>query len=107
MTDTYSAGNSPIGWSTGKHLHILDHRVAQQLEQRGILERTPTDVGRHLFVLSLTPSGLELQQTIRLRLITSQDRVMAHLSDSERDTLRELLARVIKANEVKKTDQEK
>ena len=75
------------------------------LERRGLLERTPANLGRRSFVLSLTPAGVDLQQSIRVKLTTAQDRVMAHLSDIERDTLRELLARVIRSNDIKAADQ--
>ena len=80
-------------------------RVVRRLERRGLLERTPAHLGRRSFALSLTPAGHDLQQSIRVALTVTQDRVMAHLSDSERDTLRELLARVIKSNDIKAADQ--
>jgi MarR family transcriptional regulator, lower aerobic nicotinate degradation pathway regulator len=75
-------------------------RIVSRLERRGLIERSSADSQRSP-ALSLTPSGLELQKSLRTRLIAAQDRVMTHLSNAERETLKELLARVIRSNDVR------
>ena len=51
-------------------------------------------------MFSLTRAGLEFQSALRLEVIAAQDRLMAPLSEHERETLKDLLARVIKASAV-------
>jgi DNA-binding MarR family transcriptional regulator len=81
-------------------------RTVHQLEKRGLVERIRTENGRHSAVLSLTPAGLDLQQRLRPELIAAQDRLFAQLSDGERETLRDLLARVIRSSDAKAGDAE-
>ena len=76
-------------------------KIIARLERRGLVERTPAENGRRSRGLSLTPTGLDLQNSLRPKFNAAQDRVMAHLSHGERDTLKELLARVITSNDVK------
>lgn len=49
----------------------------------------------------LTPAGAELTESVRAPMLAATDRVMAPLSNAEREILLDLLARVIKANEAK------
>jgi DNA-binding MarR family transcriptional regulator len=48
--------------------------------------------------LYLTLSGLEVRRQFRSRFLAAQDRVMAPLSDRERETFKDFLMRLIKAN---------
>jgi DNA-binding MarR family transcriptional regulator len=52
-------------------------------------------------LLSLTPAGLDLYARLHPAILAVRDRVMATLSERERETLQDLLARVINANELK------
>jgi len=52
-------------------------------------------------VFSATPAGAEILQRLRPAIRAAQDRVMAPLSDREREMLLDLLARVIKAGDLK------
>jgi adenylate cyclase len=75
-------------------------RMVKHLELRGLIGRVPGARGRpHL--LSLTPAGLELYQRLHPAILAVRDRVMASLSERERETLQDLLARVISANELR------
>jgi DNA-binding MarR family transcriptional regulator len=49
----------------------------------------------------VTPNGADLLLSLRPEIFAAMERVTASLSHDERDTLQELLARVIKANEAK------
>lgn len=75
-------------------------RIVTRLEQRGLVESTP-GLRSRVRALNLTPAGLEARRRMRAGVLAAQDRIMAPLSDGERETLRDLLTRVIKAHEVK------
>ena len=75
-------------------------RSVKRLEHRGLIARTRTGGSRGSSTFSLTPEGLEFHSALRLALIATQDRLMAPLSEDERETLKDLLARVIKASAV-------
>ena len=75
-------------------------RMVKHLELRGLVRRVPGARGRPN-PLSLTPAGLDLYQRLHPAILAVRDRVMASLSERERETLQDLLARVISANELK------
>jgi adenylate cyclase len=75
-------------------------RMVKHLELLGFVSRTPGKHGRDLRPLSLSPEGLELYARLYPAILAVRDRVMAALSERERETLQDLLARVINANEV-------
>jgi adenylate cyclase len=73
-------------------------RMVKHLELRGLICRVPVAGNRpHLF--SLTPAGIDLYRRLHPAVLNVRDRVMASLSEHERETLQDLLARVITANE--------
>ena len=78
-------------------------RIVLRLRQRGLVEQLPTDAGGSQG-LKLTPRGLALRERLRQVVTSEEDRIMAALSERERETLRDLLTRVIKANGVKLAD---
>jgi adenylate cyclase len=80
-------------------------RIVKKLEQRGLIEQAPNAGGRRSLGLRLTPAGLEIRERLRPAVFAAEDRIMAPLSQSERETLKDLLARVIKVNESKLRDQ--
>src|SRR5688572_5672013 len=81
------------------------NRIVRKLQQRGLIEQPANAGGRRSRGLRLTPAGLEVRERLRPAVIAAEDRIMAALSQSERETLKDLLARVIKANESKVADQ--
>lgn len=83
---------------------VKSNRIILRLTRRGLVEQTPKDDGRRLRGLRLTPSGLEMRERLRPAGIAEEDRVMAALSERERETLRELMTRVIRANGIKIPD---
>jgi adenylate cyclase len=76
-------------------------RIVKRLERRGFVERSPKAGGGRSQVLGPTPAGAEILQRLRPAIRAGIDRVMAPLSDREREMLIDLLARVIKAGDVK------
>lgn len=77
------------------------HRMVKHLERREWICRAPGVRGRaNLF--SLTPVGLELYTRLHPPMLAVRDRVMATLSQHERESLQELLGRVISANETRR-----
>jgi DNA-binding MarR family transcriptional regulator len=76
----------------------LVQRMLKHLEQRGLIHRAPGAKGRP-YLFSLTPEGLELYTRLHPAILAIRDRVMSPLSEQERETLRDLLGRVICANE--------
>jgi adenylate cyclase len=76
-------------------------RAISRLERRGLIERTVRASRGKQHGLRLSPTGLALHLRLHPLIRAAQDRIMAPLSDRERETLQDLLARVIKANEAK------
>jgi adenylate cyclase len=76
-------------------------RMVRHLELRGFVSRTQGKPGYDVRHLSLTPAGLDIFARLYPAILAVRDRVMAALSERERETLQELLARVINANELK------
>lgn len=74
-------------------------RIVALLESRGFIERSHKTGDRRVDAFSLTPSGADVRQRIRPAIVIALDRIMTPLSESERETLKDLLARIIQANE--------
>jgi DNA-binding MarR family transcriptional regulator len=71
----------------------------KRLAERGLLTRHEQNTdNENAQGLYLTPSGLEVRLWFRTRFLAAQERVMAPLSDRERETFKDFLTRVIKAN---------
>jgi DNA-binding MarR family transcriptional regulator len=75
-------------------------RIVKRLERRGFVEISPRVAGGRTQILGLTPAGAEIPQRLRPAIRAAIDRVMAPLSERERETLTDLLGRVIKAGDV-------
>jgi len=76
-------------------------RIVGRLEQRKLIEKVPNADARSTQGLVLTESGREIRDRLRPLATAAEDRVMAPLSEIEREMFQNLAARVIKANEVK------
>jgi hypothetical protein len=73
-------------------------RMVKHFELPGLVCRVRHESRSHL--LSLTPAGLELYRRLHPAILAVRDRGMASLSERERETLQDLVARVISANEL-------
>lgn len=70
-------------------------QLVDRLEQRGLVDRRAHPTDRRVRALFLTPEGLELRLRLRPAGLAAQERILAPLRPEERDTLVELLTRVI------------
>jgi class 3 adenylate cyclase/DNA-binding MarR family transcriptional regulator len=73
-------------------------RMVKHLEAKGLVSRAAGLSRRGSHPLELTPAGAELWKRLHPMILGAADRIMAPLSEHERETLHDLLARVIKAN---------
>jgi class 3 adenylate cyclase/DNA-binding MarR family transcriptional regulator len=85
-----------VGVTTEQAQDYLTH-----LENRGMICRKPVKQANGPETYEVTPNGADLLLSLRPEIFAAMERVTASLSHDERDTLQELLARVIKANEAK------
>jgi DNA-binding MarR family transcriptional regulator len=72
--------------------------VADQLEKKGLLTRRVNGADRRARLLRLTPRGDRLHTRVYPRTYAGQQRILSVLSPDERETLLDLLARVIEGN---------
>jgi DNA-binding MarR family transcriptional regulator len=82
----------------GETLHLDKNNcviLLNDLEQDGFIERKrdPTDRRRHL--VGMTPAGRKALERAEVKLETLEDQVIGSLSDDERATLRDLLAKAL------------
>src|SRR5262249_50181046 len=77
-------------------------RIVRRLERRGFVERLPTAGRGRSYVFRLTPAGENILRRLSPAIRAARDKVMAPLSDREREMLIDLMTRVIKVGEDKK-----
>ena len=85
-----------IGVPTAKALRYL-----KRLENRGLIQRKTAGGANGPGTYEITPQGTKLLLSVRPEIFEAMERVTASLSNDEQKTLRELLVRVIEANEAK------
>lgn len=76
-------------------------RLVSKLERRGLVERMPVAGSPRSAALRLTPEGQAVIERLIPTIRAALERVMAPLSDAERETLKDLLTRIVKADEVR------
>jgi DNA-binding MarR family transcriptional regulator len=76
-------------------------KLVKHLESLGLGDGAAEEAKRRSKPLQLTPAGQQLCERIVPTILAAQDRIMAPLSDAERETLRDLLARLVHANEAR------
>ena len=79
----------------------IARRMIKRLERHGLVQHLSNLDRRYSLGLILTQSGAELYLRLRPAMDGVLDRAMAPLSDHERELLRDLLARIIMANEAR------
>jgi DNA-binding MarR family transcriptional regulator len=87
--------------SLGIELGIDRTNVADvliRLEARGLLRREPDPTDRRAKLASLTPKGRQLTSRMFASMQRAQDRLLAPLSQKERDAFMTTLVRLIEAN---------
>ncbi len=74
-------------------------QMIDRLEAEALVDRRVDPADRRARVLRLTRRGRNLRGRLRPTLLAAQNRLLAPLSATERDTLLTMLARVIEAND--------
>ena len=94
-----------------KHEGLTQQQIAQMLgirpqsaseavtslEEQGLVEKSPNPQDKRSFLLHITPEGLRRQQEILIRRQENADRILAPLTEEEKETLRVLLQKVVVA----------
>jgi DNA-binding MarR family transcriptional regulator len=99
----YTVGHNPgIDQISLANLIALDRsntgEVVGRLEERGLLRRASGNVDRRTKRLYLTPAGAELVEEMTPDVERAQERMMAPLSEEERETLTALLEKFVDIN---------
>jgi DNA-binding MarR family transcriptional regulator len=74
-------------------------RIIDELEELGLVRRTPSPSDRRSNLLELTRSGSNKRAKLSDSILGAQDDALSCLSTSERKILLDLLTRVVEANE--------
>lgn len=69
--------------------------VLDELEDRGLVQRTRAAEDRRRYVLTLTASGRSTLQKAQRAIVKRETELLEPLSKAERDTLHELVSRVM------------
>jgi DNA-binding MarR family transcriptional regulator len=75
-------------------------QLVDQLEAKGLLERRVNGADRRAKLLRLTVRGAKLRERLRPKAHLVQAQLLAPLTPAQRETLLELLVRVIESNEI-------
>ncbi|MEJ2119672.1 MAG: MarR family transcriptional regulator [Alphaproteobacteria bacterium] len=99
----YTVGHNPgIDQISLANLVALDRsntgEVVGRLEERGLLRRASGNVDRRTKRLYLTPTGSDLVEEMTPDVERAQERMMAPLSEEERETLTALLEKFVDIN---------
>ena len=68
--------------------------LVDSLEERGYVRRERNPADRRAYLLQLTPEGRRMQVRARKVMLGAEDQLLGSLNQSERQQLRELLAKV-------------
>jgi MarR family transcriptional regulator, lower aerobic nicotinate degradation pathway regulator len=68
--------------------------LVDSLEERGYVRRERNPADRRAYLLQLTPEGRRMQARARKVMLGAEDELLGSLNQSERQQLRELLAKV-------------
>jgi DNA-binding MarR family transcriptional regulator len=88
------ASQATLSRSTGIYSSDLV-AVINELVDRGIVERVPDPADRRRNVITITPQGRQHLRRLDRLVTTSQDRLLAPLSQPERDQFTQLLTRLL------------
>lgn len=68
--------------------------VLDDLQQRGLIERTPDPADRRARLLSITPAGHRLRRAVQREIQRNEDRVLAQFPPRERASFLKVLRRL-------------
>jgi DNA-binding MarR family transcriptional regulator len=78
-TRTQAALAQSIGADKTRIIAVLD-----DLAERGLIERAPDPADRRVRLLSLTPAGRHLRDTVQHAIQRNEERILAHLPAADR-----------------------
>ena len=78
--------------------------AVSNLEEQGLVEKSPNPQDKRSYLLHITPEGLERQAEIRVRRQENANRILAPLTKEEKDTLQVLLHKVVASLEENKEE---
>ena len=78
--------------------------AVNSLEEQGLIEKSPNPQDKRSFLLHITPSGLDRQREMQEQRLKNAQRILAPLSEDEKDTLQQLLQKVVAALEENKEE---
>ena len=73
-------------------------QIIDSLENKGYVRRVGSTTDRRVKLVEITPAGQAFVDETRPKALAAQRRALACLSDAERETLLDLMVRVIEAN---------
>ena len=73
-------------------------QIVDDLENRGFVRRVGSRVDRRVKHVEIMPAGQAFVEKMRPKILAAQRQALSCLSDSERETLIDLLARIVQAN---------
>ena len=73
--------------------------AVKTLEEQGLIERLPNPQDKRSFLLYITPEGIQRRAEIQAQLQENAQRIFAPLSEDEKNTLHQLLEKVVAALE--------
>ncbi|MEV7801334.1 MarR family transcriptional regulator [Microbispora sp. NPDC088329] len=78
---THAARAEAIGADKTRIIRVLD-----DLQHRGLIERSPDPADRRARLLSITPEGRRVRDAAQAGIRRMEERLLARLPDDERDT---------------------
>ncbi|OLF14158.1 MarR family transcriptional regulator [Actinophytocola xinjiangensis] len=88
------ASQAELGRRSGIHLSDMV-AATNELAEQHLVERTPDPTDRRRNIVSLTTAGKRQLRRLDKQLTRTQDTLMAPLSPEDRDTLTDLLSRLL------------
>jgi DNA-binding MarR family transcriptional regulator len=73
-------------------------QLLDNLERKGHVRRAASPTDRRVNLIEVTAAGREVVETYRPKVLAAQDEVLAVLTEAEKRTMLELMARVVAAN---------
>ena len=78
---------------------VSAHRLIEELEAAGLVERRVAAADRRARVLNLTRRGSALRRRLRPAMMATQDRILAPIAPDERTAFVALLTRIVEGND--------
>lgn len=107
ILDLLSANNGLTQQQIAQTLGIRPQSASEavtNLEEQGLIQKLPNPQDKRSFLLYITSEGLNRQKQIRQHMQHNACRILAPLSEAEKNTLQALLLKVVAALEENKEE---